>query len=266
MKFDELNKLERELDYFEPMAISVEDKNRRRELCDLLTDVFLYFFSVYEVHLMHNSMLEKALYVQLLTERISDALSKVTGIDGEMSEHIRALAKEVVDTTFKRANKDKNKPKQSDQVGQMAHPLTYENPDELGSLSASSPSNPHFEESLVSPLEISSDSHLEEDDEDTESDYWLSLQRAVNIAQSESNTFLNYSEYVEAKERGYTQKTWLTMLDDKVRDSHEEVEGQTVGIDEAFIVGSSRMRFPHDWEMDPDPKEVINCRCAVEYK
>ena len=38
MKFDELNILN---DYFEPMAISIEDKRRRRELRDYLIDAFL---------------------------------------------------------------------------------------------------------------------------------------------------------------------------------------------------------------------------------
>ena len=78
MKFDELNILD---DYFEPMAISVDDKRRRRELANLLTDAFLYFFSVVEVHRSHKSQLEKALYEQLLSDKVSDAVSKVTGID-----------------------------------------------------------------------------------------------------------------------------------------------------------------------------------------
>ena len=254
MKFDELYKLE---DYFEPMAISVDDKARRRELAEYLTDAFLYFFSVYEVHLMYNSMLEKALYEQLLTDRISDAVSKVTGIDAELSNYIRKLAKEVVNTTYKHANKDNNT-----QIGQT--------PQLSNDLITAFDS----EESLVhSPLQQPSDSPVSEDDEVEEiieeeatQDYWLSIHRAHNISLNEANTILNYSEFVAAKERGFTWKTWIAMPDNLVRETHVEAEGQTVKIDEYFQVGNSIMKFPHDWEKDPDPREVINCRCSVEYK
>lgn len=264
MKFDELNILE---DYFEPMAIRTEDKNRRRELRDYLIDAFLYFFSVYEVHRMHNSMLEKALYEQLLTDRISDAVSKVTGIDGSMSSYIRKLSKEVVETTYKHVS-------DPPQIGQNS-PLTQND-----SESALYESEEPLYKSPTSPI-IDSGSHLgdedqliSEDDDEVEEimereavqEYWLSIARAINIAQNEANTFLNYTDFLDAKNRGLSQKTWLAMPDNKVRETHIEVEGQTIGIDEYFQVGNSQMRFPHDWEMMPDPKEVVNCRCAIEYK
>ena len=275
MKFDKLNILGIEDDYFEPMAISVDDKNRRRELADLLTDVFLYFFSVYEVHQMHNSTLEKALYEQLLTDKISDAVSKVTGIDGEMSSHIRKLSQEVVETTIKNADRDKDQDKDK-QVRQTLHTPDYD---------TSSANIYKSEESSDSP-DTSGDSRFSEEKQDQEplisedddedeveelmereavANYWLSINRAMLIAKNEANTFLNYSDFVDAKESGYTTKTWLTMLDDKVRDTHEEIDGQTIGIDETFKVGNSELKFPHDWELSPDPNEVINCRCAVTY-
>ena len=269
MKFDRLHKLEDEsdIDYFEPMVISVEDKNRRRELADLLTDVFLYFFSVYEVHLMHNSMLQKALYEQLLTDKISDAVSKVTGIDAEMSNHIRTLSREVVDTTFKHVNAN------DENVGR----LNLHNPEDAPTALQYSPEEPsvspnlqhitdgsHISEPLID--DESDENEVEEIMEDEATDeYWLSIRRAVNIAQDESNTFLNYTDFVNAKERGYTYKTWLTMLDNKVRETHKELEGKRVLIDEAFVIGDSEMRFPHDWESSPNPREVIGCRCSVEY-
>jgi len=269
MKFDKLNKLGYD-DFFEPMILSVENKARRQELADLLTDVFLYFFSVYEVHQAYNSMLERALYEQLLNDKISDAVSQVTGIDGEMSNHIRTLSREVVDTTIKHAN-EKN------QVGQnSAHSLKTHN-DSFTALDYDSA------ESLDSP-EYSSDSHIqealrlkEEEDGDEEDDveeimkdeaeknYWLSINRAMNIAYNEANTFFNYTDYVEAKNRGYKFKTWRTMNDPKVRETHAELDGHTIDIDKAFTVGTSNMLFPHDWMTDSDPKEIINCRCSVDY-
>ena len=257
MKFDKLNKLQSENDYFEPMAISVEDKAKRRELCDYLTDAFLYFFSVYEVHRIYDSMLSRALYEQLLADHISDAVSKVTGIDAEISKHIRNLAKEVVNTTIK-------------QVSQS--------PPDLEDLPSSDLDI--AEESLDSPLTTSGDSHIQvkdalisEDDDEVEEimeqeakkDYWLSLKRAVLIAQNETNGILNYDQYVAAKDKGLKWKTWHTMLDNKVREEHQELEGLTIPIEQPFNVGNSLMQFAHDFDIDVDPKEVINCRCSVEY-
>lgn len=268
MKFDQLHKLE--ADYFEPMAIGADDKKRRRELAELLLDALLYFFAVYEVHSSHNGTLEKALYEQLLADRISDAVSQTTGIDAEISNHIRTLAIEVVDTTFKNAKKNdeseqerenKNADEDIDSI------LEYEE-----SLAPSSPPTSDSYPQELDEFESELVKESEEDDrwlaneEKDEPDYWLSYRRALNIAYSEANTFFNYTDYVEAKDLGRTKKTWLTMLDDKVRDTHEEIEGVTIGIDELFQVGNSQMKFPHDWTTNPDPKEVINCRCAVEYK
>ena len=255
MKFDKLNILE-DYDYFEPMAISVEDKAKRRELCDYLTDAFLYFFSVYEVHRIYDSMLSRALYEQLLADHISDAISKVTGIDSEISKHIRNLAKEVVNTTIK-------------QVSQS--------PPDYDALSSDLDT---AEESLDFPLTTSGDSHIQnkdaisvEDDEVEEiieqeerKNYWLSLKRAVLIAQNETNGIMNYDAYVAAKDKGLKWKTWHTMLDNKVREEHQELEGLTIPIEQPFTVGNSLMQFAHDFDIDVDPKEVINCRCSIEYK
>lgn len=259
MKFDELNIL-RDY-YFEPMAISADDKQRRRELADLLTDAFLYFFSVFEVHKQYNRVLEKALYEQLLADRIADAVAKVTGIDGYISNHIRTLAKEVVDTTYRHA--DIKKDRQTPLFILKEQQTALENQEPLGSPSMPSGSPVHdiFEKEGEDDIEQMMGEETNDDD-----GYWLSLKRAMNIAYNETNTFLNYTDYVDAKEQGRTKKTWLTMLDDKVRDTHEEMEGQTVGIDEFFTVGNSLMKFPHDLSEGPDPKEIINCRCAVEYK
>ena len=256
IRFDKLNILKDE-DYFEPMAISVEDKNRRRELTNLLIDAFLYFFSVYEVHSMHKSMLSKALYEQLVTDRVSDAVSKVTGIDGEMSNYIRKLSKEVVDTTFKNAEPESEDSPLEEPL--PSYPLNIDNTD--------SNHNSNYDDgSFIKIDEEEEGDEVEEFlEKEAVSDYWLSINRAVNIAQNEANTFLNYSDFVNAKAQGYTKKTWHTMLDNKVRDTHEEIEGMTIGIDEYFQVGNSEMKFPHDWELAPDPKETINCRCAIDY-
>lgn len=254
--FDELHQLESDYpDYFEPMAIGADDKNRRRELSELLTDALLYFFSVFEVHQQYNQMLERALYEQLLVDKISDAVSQVTGIDGYISKHIRELAVDVVGTTYKNTE-IRQTPHKS--IETRSNSNSFDEPLSKTALLSEREGEPGLPS-------LPSDSSTSPDNAEG-SEYWLSFKRAENIAKSEANTFLNYTDYLDHKEQGYTKKTWLTMLDPKVRDTHEEVEGQTIGIDESFVVGNSYMKFPHDLSESPDPKEVINCRCAVEYK
>lgn len=103
-------------------------------------------------------------------------------------------------------------------------------------------------------------------DKEAESDYWLSRDRAVLIAENEANSFENYIEYRDAVTSGKTKKKWITELDDRVRLTHELAEGQTVDIDGLFLIGDSLMRFPMDTLYDPSPNEIINCRCAVVYE
>lgn len=101
--------------------------------------------------------------------------------------------------------------------------------------------------------------HLDEE-------YYLSNDRATIISANETNSILGYRQLQEAKEKGYTKKTWITEGDRKVRKTHREVDMREIPIDEFFLVGDSLMMYPHDnITFDIDPKEVINCRCSVVY-
>ena len=96
--------------------------------------------------------------------------------------------------------------------------------------------------------------------------YWTSGDRAMLIAENEANSFDNYVDYREAATSGKKVKKWRTENDDKVRLTHDLAEGQTVDIDGLFLVGDSYMRFPMDTMYDPNPREIINCRCTCEYE
>lgn len=97
-------------------------------------------------------------------------------------------------------------------------------------------------------------------------EYYLSNDRATLISVNEVNSILGYRQLQEAKERGYTRKTWITEGDKKVRKTHREIDMQEIPIDEYFLVGDSLMMYAHDnITFDIDPKEVINCRCSVVY-
>lgn len=68
-----------------------------------------------------------------------------------------------------------------------------------------------------------------------------------------------------AAELGADEKSWVTMGDGKVRDSHAEANGQKRKIDEPFTVGGYSLMHPGDTSMGASLSEVINCRCVTRY-
>lgn len=99
-----------------------------------------------------------------------------------------------------------------------------------------------------------------------DNEFYTSIGRSVNIAEAETNNSANYDDLQDAIESGLTQKTWVTMRDNKVRDTHVALDGATIGIDELFQVGDAEMRFPCDEEVAFDyPEEIVGCRCTISY-
>lgn len=58
-------------------------------------------------------------------------------------------------------------------------------------------------------------------------------------------------------------KTWMSAGDDRVRETHQEAEGQTVPIGDPYQVGDATLMFPGD--PDGPDEECINCRCVELY-
>ena len=95
--------------------------------------------------------------------------------------------------------------------------------------------------------------------------YYTSAERAILIAQNESNSVFAYEDEQRAIREGKTLKTWLTMLDERVREDHIMMEKVTVGINEFFDVAGYKMFRPMDDEHGAPPEEIINCRCVCKY-
>lgn len=95
--------------------------------------------------------------------------------------------------------------------------------------------------------------------------WYLSADRAVFIAENESETAWNYDEYRQAIEKGKTKKQWVDILDGKERKTHREIGGTVIPIKEVFVVGDSLMRYPKDAFFGAEAKETINCRCTIRY-
>ena len=84
----------------------------------------------------------------------------------------------------------------------------------------------------------------------------------IRVVETDGNRVYNAGGYNGAKGR-YKYKTWVTMMDDKVRDTHDYLEGITVPIEDKFVTyDGDEARFPGDFS---NPANSINCRCGIEY-
>lgn len=83
--------------------------------------------------------------------------------------------------------------------------------------------------------------------------------RAEMIALTETHSASQEVATEAARESGVVGgRVWLSALDERVRDDHAEAHGQTVGLDEPFIVGGEECDAPGEC---PSPEQSINCRC-----
>lgn len=94
--------------------------------------------------------------------------------------------------------------------------------------------------------------------------YYLSEDRATFIGEDESCSLWNYEELQDAEEVGSQYKTWRTVGDNRVRDTHVDLEGETIPLDEPFDVGGYEMMVPRDPEVDA-PEETVGCRCWLTF-
>jgi HK97 family phage portal protein len=85
--------------------------------------------------------------------------------------------------------------------------------------------------------------------------------RAKTIARTEVVGAKNSGQYAAAVQSGVMRsKTWITNIDGRERESHNELNNTTIPIGSAFPNG---LRYPGDPMGTAD--EVINCRCSLEY-
>ena len=83
----------------------------------------------------------------------------------------------------------------------------------------------------------------------------------ARIADTEMHRIANTAALDTAKKAGATSKTWVTMLDDRVRETHDYLEGMTVGIDEDF--------YTYDGDHASAPglftlaQNNVRCRCEL---
>jgi HK97 family phage portal protein len=85
--------------------------------------------------------------------------------------------------------------------------------------------------------------------------------RTYTIARTEVIGASNAGNRYAAKQTGLNlNKTWLSTEDERTRDSHVSINGETRAMDEKY---SNGLMFPGD--PSGEAKEVINCRCTETY-
>ena len=91
---------------------------------------------------------------------------------------------------------------------------------------------------------------------------------ATTETQAAAETSKNYVVTYEASDSSrsqYTGKAWVTMQDDKVREWHEEADGQEQDPDTPFTVNGEQLQYPGDDSLGASAGNIINCRCSVQY-
>ena len=90
------------------------------------------------------------------------------------------------------------------------------------------------------------------------------IEAIIRVLDTDMTRVYNTGGLNTAKANGAKTKTWHTMLDDRVRDTHEPLEGVTIPIDADF--------YTWDGDHAQQPSEFtkaennVNCRCFLSYR
>lgn len=89
------------------------------------------------------------------------------------------------------------------------------------------------------------------------------IDEIVRIAETEAHRIANTAAYETAVKAGAKEKTWLTMLDNRVRDTHIYLESVTVPIDaEFYTYDGDHAQIPGGFQ---SPENNVGCRCGLKF-
>jgi hypothetical protein len=85
--------------------------------------------------------------------------------------------------------------------------------------------------------------------------------KAMRVARTEVSSASGWAQREAAKQSGVVKtKKWISSRDDRVRDSHVDMDGEEKQLEEAY---SNGLQYPGD--TSGDPAEFIQCRCVEAY-
>lgn len=96
----------------------------------------------------------------------------------------------------------------------------------------------------------------------------FSVRRAMMIARTEVVAASNSGSHFAAEQTGLEyERVWLSSRDDRVRDDHTDMDGQTRGKSDPFEApDGSELMFPGDTSLGADASQTINCRCTETFE
>ncbi len=87
---------------------------------------------------------------------------------------------------------------------------------------------------------------------------------AARIARTEVHTAASVGADTAAQSTGLELvKEWAAVEDHRTRLDHAVADTQTVAMDETFLIGTTRMKYPGD--PAAPAREIVNCRCVPLY-
>ena len=85
----------------------------------------------------------------------------------------------------------------------------------------------------------------------------------VRIVETETHRDYNEAALTTARKAGAKSKTWMTMMDDRVRETHDYLQSMTVGINEPFFTfDGDSAQAPGGFEL---AENNVNCRCLLTF-
>ena len=85
----------------------------------------------------------------------------------------------------------------------------------------------------------------------------------ARVIGTDAHRIYNDAMFDQAKANGATKKTWHTMQDLRVRDTHDYLEGVTIPIDaEFYTFNGHHAQYPGQFGV---AEEEVNCRCWVTF-
>jgi len=85
------------------------------------------------------------------------------------------------------------------------------------------------------------------------------IEKIQRVIETDSHRCYNEGMFEVAETSG-ASKTWVTMLDDRVRESHDLLQGVTVPWNERFYTALGSALYPGGFGV---PEEDCNCRCEI---
>lgn len=120
-----------------------------------------------------------------------------------------------------------------------------------------------IDEYLMTKTAVFADEVTRTTQDHADDEWFFSDDRALLIAENESQGTWEYEEFAEAVESGKTRKTWVAIIDKVTREWHREVNGKTIPIEDYFEVGGDLMLFPGD--QNASEANLASCRCHCRY-